>query len=251
MNRRTQSIAKAIRNGAFMNTILLLEDEESLRRGISFKLEKEGYHVITAGSIKEARMQFDLHDIQLILCDIMLDDGSGLEFCQYIRNEKRSGVRFIFLTAMDQEVDIVMGYESGADDYITKPFSLAVLISKVNAVFKRISDPASGETVSVIKSGELLYYPNEMKLWINGEPVSLTKNEYRLLQLFLNHPKQILSKQQILEQIFDVDGIFADDNTVAVNILRLREKIGDNDEKRILKNIRGMGYVWDCITELL
>ena len=90
-----------------------------------------------------------------------------------------------------------------------------------------------------------------MKLWINGEPVSLTKNEYRLLQLFLNHPKQILSKQQILEQIFDVDGIFADDNTVAVNILRLREKIGDNDEKRILKNIRGMGYVWDCKTELL
>ena len=209
-----------------MHTILLLENDESLRQGITFKLEKEGFHVLSAGSIREGKEAFRSNDIQLILCDIMLDDGSGLSFCKYIREELLSNVQFIFLTAMDTELDIVIGYETGADDYITKPFSLAV-----------------------IKSGNLLYYPEEMQLFVSQKAVELTRNEYKLLQLFLNHPKQILSKAQILEQMFDIDGNYVDDNTVAVNIRRLREKINDTGEKRIIKNIRGMGYVWDLETE--
>lgn len=235
-----------------MNTILLLEDEDSLRRGITFKLEKEGYRVLAASSINDARKQFHSSDIQLILCDITLPDGNGLDFCKYIREELRSDVHFIFLTAMDQEIDIVMGYETGADDYITKPFSLAVLMSKVNSIFKRVeknSKRANPNSSPVIKSGDLLYYPNEMQLLVQQEPVDLTRNEYRLLQLFLNHPRQILSKAQILEQMFDMDGNFVDDNTVAVNIKRLREKIKDNGENRMIKNIRGMGYVWDIDVE--
>lgn len=230
-----------------MNTILLLEDEESLRRGISFKLEKEGYRVITCGSIAEAKRMFRSSDVRLILCDISLPDGSGLDFCRYIREELQSDALLIFLTALDSEIDIVMGYETGADDYITKPFSLAVLMSKVNSIFKRAEKLGTQDSsgTSVIKSGALLYYPNEMKLLVGEKAVELTRNEHKLLQLFFSHPKQILSKAQILEQIFDIDGQFADDNTVAVNIKRLREKLQDNGEKRMIKNIRGMGYVWD------
>ncbi len=235
-----------------MNTILLLEDEATLRRNIQFKLEKEGYHVISCDTIQNARMQFKSAAIGLILCDIMLSDGSGLDFCAYIREELQNDVQFIFLTAMDTELDIVMGYETGADDYITKPFSLAILMSKINNIFKRIeknSRSEAAEQKKAVKSGSLIYFPNEMQLFIGNQPVELTRNEYRLLQLFLNHPKQVLSKTQILEQMFDADGNFIDDNTVAVNILRLREKINDSEEKRIIKNIRGMGYVWDLEVE--
>ena len=230
-----------------MNTILLLEDEAALRRGIQFKLEKDGYHVITCSTVHDARLQFKFQNIQLVLCDILLADGSGLDFCKYLREELHSDVQFIFLTAMDTELDIVMGYETGADDYITKPFSLAVLMSKVHSVFKRIDKQSCAKSANapVMKSGKLIYSPNEMHLLVDGKTVELTRNEYRLLQLFLNHPKQILSKKQILEQMFDSAGNFADDNTVAVNIRRLREKINDTAEKRMIKNIRGMGYVWD------
>lgn len=232
-----------------MNTILLLEDEVGLRRGICFKLEKEGYHVISCESAEEGKRLFQKHNVQLVLCDITLKDGNGLEFLTYLRKNLHSNVQFIFLTAMDTEIDIVMGYETGADDYITKPFSLAVLMSKINSLFKRIETQSkqkkSADNPS-IRSGRLIFYPNEMHLFIADELVELTKNECRLLQLFLSHPKQILSKAQILEQMFDLDGKFVDDNTVAVNIRRLRTKIRDNDTERIIKNIRGMGYVWDC-----
>ena len=150
---------------------------------------------------------------------------------------------------MDTEIDIVMGYETGADDYITKPFSLAVLMSKITVFFRRMElTSKNSESLDnpVITSGRLAYYPNDMHLFIDDAPVELTKNECRLLQLFLNHPRQILSKTQILEQMFDIDGKFVDDNTVAVDIRRLRMKIKDNDDTRIIKNIRGMGYIWDC-----
>ena len=234
-----------------MYTILLLEDEDALRRGIRFKLEKDGYHVIACSTIHDASRKFLSQTVHLILCDIMLPDGSGLDFCKYIREELQSSVQFIFLTAMDTELDIVMGYETGADDYITKPFSLAVLMSKVHSVFKRIENLSLSRHAksAVIRSGRLTYCPGEMQLLVDGQPVELTRNEYRLLQLFLSHPKQILYKKQILEQMFDSDGNFVDDNTVAVNIRRLREKINDTAEKRIIKNIRGMGYVWDYETE--
>lgn len=231
-----------------MNTILLLEDEDSLRRGICFKLEKEGYRCIACSSPKEGKQALLSHDVQLILCDIMLGGESGLDFCRYVREERKSNVTFIFLTAMDQEIDIVMGYETGADDYITKPFSLAVLISKINSVFRRLQNK---NDAPAIQSGKFVYYPNEMTLLLDGVPTELTKNEYKLLHLFLSHPRQILSKTQILEQLFDADGTFADDNTVAVNIRRLREKIGDNSEQKIIRNVRGMGYVWDLKTEKL
>lgn len=223
-----------------MKNILLLEDDESLNRGISFKLEKEGYRVFAGSTLKEGYRLFGENSIQLVICDIMLKDGSGLDFCKKIR--ETSSVRFLFLTAMDEEIDVVMGYEAGADDYMTKPFSLAVLISKVAAVFKRLGNDKSER----LESGRISFFVQEMKVYVAGEEAALTKNEWKLLKLFMEHPKQILSKSQILSCVFDMEGEFVDENTLAVNIKRLREKIEEDSSKPVyIKNIRGIGYLWD------
>ena len=171
-------------------------------------------------------------EIDLVICDITLEDGSGLDFCREIR--RISNVRFMFLTAMDQEIDIVMGY-------VVKPFSLAVLISKIHAVFARMDVKEEK-----IESGKVCVHKTEMKVMVSGEERSLTKNEWKLLLLFISHPRQVFSKGQLLEQMFDMDGEFADENTVAVNIRRLREKIEPDPSKpEYIKNIRGIGYLWD------
>ena len=149
---------------------MLLEDDENLNRGIALKLQKEGYQVFSAFQISEAEKLFDENRIELVISDITLPDGNGLEFCRKIRN--KSKVFVLFLTAMDSEIDMVNGYDAGADDYITKPFSLMVLVSKVQAFMRRMEG------------------------------------------------RQILSKEQILEYVWDVDGQFVDDNTVPVNISR-------------------------------
>ena len=202
-----------------MAEILLLEDEESVNRGIEFTLKKEGYEVENAGTIREAWELFQKQEPKLMICDVNLPDGSSLDLIRRIR--KTSLVHVICLTAMDTEIDQVMGYEAGADDYITKPFSLSVLVLKVNAFFKRYQKSPADE----LESGDLLFSMSRMSARKGQEDISFTKNEWKMLKLFLEHPKQILSKNQILEQLFDLDGEFADENTVAVNIRRLREKI--------------------------
>lgn len=223
-----------------MYHVLLVEDEESLNRGISLKLQKEGYQVFSAYGVREGRRLFQENTIDLIICDITLDDGNGLDFCREIR--KISQVYFIFLTAFDQEMDIVLGYDAGTDDYMVKPFSLSVLISKVNAVFKRIVNDDKDKIIS----GEVTFLKKEMKVLVKGEELSLTKNELRLLLVLMEHSKQILSKNQLLEQVFDINGEFVDENTVAVNISRLRKKIEDNPSNPVyIRNVRGIGYLWD------
>ncbi|GKX29574.1 DNA-binding response regulator [Vallitalea longa] len=223
-----------------MKQILLLEDDESLNRGISFKLNKEGYEVLSCYGISEGKKLFYNNNIDLVICDIGLEDGSGLDFCRDIR--KSSNVRLVFLTALDEEIDIVMGYEAGADDYITKPFSLAVLISKVNAIFKRLE----GDVSEKLESGNICFIKNEMKVIIDGNEKILSKNELKLLSILMEHPKQILSKKQLLECLWDIDGDYVDENTVAVNIRRLREKIETVPSKpKCIKNVRGIGYLWD------
>lgn len=227
--------------------ILLMEDDDSLRRGISFKLEKEGYHVLTAGSVKKGLELFEDHAVDLVICDIGLEDGSGLEVCRRLRAAGQ--VRFIFLTARDTEMDIVMGYEAGADDYITKPFSLSVLLAKVKAVFSRVDHQSQenfGAEKETLNSGPVTFNKREMKLTVDGNVITLTKNEMRLLLMFLEHPGQVLTKTQLLAALWDCNGQFVDDNTVAVNIRRLREKIeADPSRPELIKNIRGIGYRWD------
>lgn len=227
-----------------MANILIVEDENSVNRGIEFTLKKEGYIIYAAKKIKEAKAIFEKETIDMIICDINLPDGSGLDFIKYIR--RFTDIPVIFLTALDQEMDQIMGYEAGADDYITKPFSLAVLVLKVNALFRRNSREGS----KYIESGYWRFNLDELYGEINGEQVTFTKNEWKLLRLFLENPKKVLSKGQILGSAFDSEESFFDENVVAVYIRRLREKIEkDVANPEYIRNIRGMGYLWnkDCI----
>lgn len=223
-----------------MKNILLVEDEESVNRGIAFTMEKEGYQVIACFSLNQGWKAFQENEVQLVISDITLPDGSGLELIRRIR--ENSSVHIMCLTALDREMDQVMGYEAGADDYISKPFSLSVLMLKVNAFFKK----QQGDNLNMLQSGDIRFSLKEMKIWKGQEEILLTKNEWRMLQAFLEHPRQILSKRQLLEQLFDADGEFVEENTIAVNIKRLREKIEEDvTNPQFIKNIRGIGYVWD------
>ena len=224
-----------------MTEILLVEDEESVNRGIEFTLTKEGYQMETAGTIRQAEEILKRINPKMVICDINLPDGSGLDLIREIR--KSSMAHIICLTAMDTEMDQVIGYEAGADDYVTKPFSLSVLVLKVNAFFRR----REKDTPLLIESGGMIVNLAEMTARKDGREISFTKNEWKMLKLFLEHPRQILSKNQILEWLFDSEGDFVDENTVAVNIRRLREKIEtDSSHPEYIRNVRGLGYLWDC-----
>lgn len=220
--------------------ILLLEDDDSLNHTVSLKLKKEGYTVRSAFTMKEALLLFRQFSPALIICDITLPDGNGLDFCSRVRKE--SDVLFLFLTALDTEEDMLAGYQQGADDYITKPFSLAALVSKVGALLKRF--PA--ELPKTIVSGNITLYPEEKRAVKDGENLALTARESSLLAFFMEHPMKVLSRSQLLEAIWDIEGNFVDENTLSVNIRRLREKIEtDPSVPAILKNIRGLGYIWE------
>lgn len=229
-----------------MNTdILLLEDDESLRRAVSLKLSKEGYTVYTAEDIKTASSFYREHRMPLIICDINLPDGSGLDFCRLIRQE--GDALLLLLTAYDTEADMIKGYDAGADDYITKPFSIPVLVSKVNAMMKR---RFPDEKEHFIRSGSIELFPDENRAKKDGQYLTLTANEQKLLSYFMENPMRILSKNQLLSAIWDIDGNFVDENTLAVNIRRLREKIEDDPSKpAFLKNVRGLGYIWERTCE--
>lgn len=226
------------------NAILLIEDDDSLRRGICVKLKKEGYDVLCAETLAVANALFSANRVSLIICDIGLPDGSGLDFCREVRKE--SNVMFLFLTAQDTEIDMVNGYEAGADDYITKPFPLMVLISKVNAIMRRTKP----EEKFVICSGDIMFDLKQNRAKRSGAYLSLTANEQKLLLLFLKNPMQVLSKNQLLESLWDSGGNFVDENTLAVNIRRLREKIETDPSHPVyIKNIRGLGYIWERACE--
>ena len=217
-----------------LKTILLLEDDVNLNRGISLKLSKEGYRVLSAYTLCEAKGLFGQDRIDLIISDITLPDGSGLDFGRYVR--EKSETWFIYLTAMDQEIDVVNGYDTGADDYITKPFSVNVLVSKVNAMMRRLQEKDAG----VLICEDMEVSVKEMQVKKAGEPIALSKTELQLLVYFLENPGQILSKEKILERIWGIDGQFVDDNTVTVNVSRLKNKL--KTEK--IANVRGLGYLW-------
>lgn len=226
-----------------MSKILLLEDDKSLNRGISLKLQKEGYEVLSAFGVTEAEEVFRTNQIDLIISDITMNDGNGLDFAREVR--KKSNVHILFLTALDQEVDIVNGYDVGADDYITKPFSLMVLISKVNAIMRRIESKQNGsEETGELYAEDICMQSVQMKVYKGGEELNLSKKEIQLLHYFLEHPGQIISKEQILEAVWGLDGQFVDDNTVPVTISRLKKRLSSNEEGEYIKNVRGLGYLW-------
>lgn len=233
-----------LRKGKVMDRILLLEDDLSLVNGMSFALRKADYEVEVARTVREAEDKWAEGAYDLLILDISLPDGSGFEICRKVR--LTSKVPIIFLTARDEEIDIIMGLDMGADDYITKPFKLGVLMSRINALLRRARDFAASD--AELASNGIRVELLKGQVYKNGAPIDLTAAEYRLLCLFMQSPNAILSKEQILEKLWDSEGSFVDDNTLTVYVRRLRMKIEDDPgDPRMLVTVRRMGYKWNVI----
>ena len=221
-----------------MKRLFLLEDDLSLINGLSFALKKQGYEITVARTALEADVLWERGEYDLAVLDVSLPDGSGFDFCKKIR--QTSKVPIMFLTAADEETDIIMGLDIGGDDYITKPFKLAVFLSRINALLRRSEN--FGTAVTELISGGICIQLLKGEVYKRGELVELTASEYKLLCLFMENPDQILSQEQILGRLWDVDGSYIDNNSLTVYIRRLRIKIEDDpgEPKRIV-TVRGMG----------
>ncbi len=227
--------------GVYMTKILLVEDDATLAMGIEYTLKNEGYTVEISNTFSKGKELVDKVDYDLIILDIGLPDGNGFELCKYIRKDKKTPI--IFLTAQDEEVNIVMGLDIGGDDYITKPFRIKELISRIKAVLRRISNETQRD---ILVSGNIKLNLKEYKAYIKGELVQLTPSEYKLLNILMNNPHHVLSRTKILENLWDVDGEFVDDNSLSVYVRRLREKIEEDSSNPVyIKTVRGVGYRWD------
>ena len=227
-----------------MINILLVEDDSTLAIGLKYALENEGFGVEWANTIEAATKALNQAQFHLIILDIMLPDGNGYDFCRYIR--KHSDIPIIFLTSYDEEVNIVLGLDIGGDDYIIKPFRVMELMSRIKAVLRRHKTSQQKEPAYFV-SGDIKISPESRKVTKNDNEIILTPIEYRLLLTFIKHPHQVLTRGQILEYLWDIDGEFVDDNTLSVYIRRLREKIEDKPSSpSYIKTVRGVGYRWDC-----
>lgn len=227
-----------------MSNILLLEDDLSLINGLSFALRKQGYGLEVARTIKEVDTVWEEGKYDLLILDVSLPDGSGFEICEKVR--QTSKVPIIFLTASDEEVNIIMGLDMGGDDYITKPFKLGVLLSRINALLRRAGD--FRQTDTEIHSNGIKALLTQGKVYKNGELLDLTAGEYKLLCLFMQNPGMVLSKEQILENLWDNEGNYIDNNTLNVYIRRLRTKVEDNpSDPQMILTVRRMGYKWNII----
>lgn len=224
-----------------MIKILLVEDDRTLAMGIEYTLKNEGYAVDVADSFAKGKELVNKEDYDLIILDIELPDGNGFELCKHIRKDKATPI--IFLTAKDEEVNVVMGLDIGGDDYITKPFRIKELISRIKAVLRRVSNVLQRD---ILVSNDIKMNLTEHKVYIKDELVQLTPSEYKLLSILMNNSHQVLSRMLILEKLWDIEGEFVDDNSLSVYIRRLREKIEkDSSNPVYIKTVRGVGYIWD------
>lgn len=218
--------------------VFLLEDDEAIGIGLKYSLENEGYTVTIATSVKSAFEIINKEKFALYILDLTLPDGSGYDVCKKIKSIGDFPV--IFLTAYDDEVNVVMGLELGADDYISKPFRVKELIARIKSVLRRYNRESKG----IINIGNVLINTNKATVFKNGQEVILTAMEYKLFLILLNNRGNILSRNKLLEYIWDVEGDFVNDNTLTVYIKRLRDKIEDDPSvPMIIKTIRGLGYV--------
>lgn len=222
--------------------LLVVEDDKAIASGLEYSLIQEGYEVIVCHRVQEAMkiIETSMDTISLCLFDLSLPDGSGYDLCRRVK--EAADVPVIFLTVVDDEANVVMGLDMGADDYITKPFRLRELSSRIKTVLRRYQKSAA-QGKNVIHLHSLEVHPLEGKVYKEGSELTLTALEYRLFMIFINHRGQILSREQLLEMIWDVAGDFVNDNTLTVYIKRLRKKIEDNPQKpRLIETVRGLGY---------
>lgn len=220
-----------------MQKILVVEDDWELNQGICYMLEAEGYEVCRAYSVREAKEVFGKEDVGIILLDVNLPDGEGFSFCEWAKGQKDA--RVLFLTARDLEEDALRGYELGAEDYVTKPFSMKILLKKIEMVWKRTVK----ERETNFDDGYLRIDMDNARVTVRGEECGVTPTEFRLLQELVAHKGQLLTYHILLERLWDSGGQFVDKHALAVNVNRLRGKIEDG-EHRYITNVYGMGYQW-------
>jgi len=224
-----------------MAAILLLEDDRSLNKGIRIALEKDNHTVVSAFSFFEGVESYAKNKFDLYLLDINLPDGSGLAFCKKIRETVSSPI--IFLTANDTEQDMLEGFKAGCDDYIAKPFSIEVLRQKVIAVLRRIDRQDSKAQKFQYKDMEVNF--DRMSVTISGRELKLTATEYRLLEYLIINKGKVLTRSMLLENVWDIDGDYIDENTLSVHVRRLRQKIGDDPKNpEYIITVFGIGYTF-------
>lgn len=221
-----------------METILIIEDDRILNRGVSFALKKEGYNVISNYNISEGKVSIMENNIDFLLLDINLPDGSGLDLCEQINDKINFPI--VLFTANDTDEDMIKGFEMGCDDYIAKPFSMDVLKLKINAILK-ISGKVEKD---IFKYKDLKIDFESRKVFVKDEEVNLTVTEYKLLELLSKNKGRAVTKEIILEKLWDSNGNYVDENTISVNIRRLRKKIEeDTKNPQYIITLFGIGYI--------
>ena len=227
-----------------MSKILLLEDDLSLINGLSFAFRKQGFELAVVRTLKEANELWGEGKYDLLVLDVSLPDGTGYEFCKKVRQVSK--VPIIFLTASDEEMNIIMGLDIGGDDYITKPFKLGVLVSRINALLRRAKGFNSTDTE--LQSNGIKVLMLQGQVFKNEKLIDLTAAEYKLLCLFMKNPNVVLTKEQILDKLWECEGNYIDSSTLTVSMRRLRMKIEDNpSEPQMLLTVRRMGYKWNVL----
>ncbi|NLX77996.1 MAG: response regulator transcription factor [Clostridiaceae bacterium] len=223
--------------------ILFVEDDRIIASGLCYSLSQEGYEVTHCLNRAEAEEALHEKSYDLAILDISLPDGSGYDICRKIK--EKEDIPVIFLTAIDDEANVVMGLDMGADDYVTKPFRVRELLSRIKSVTRRYEKGESRK--SIIDFAGLRIDTAKAKVFKGSSEIFLTPLEYRLLLIFAGNPGQVLSRTQILEKIWDFAGDFVNDNTLTVYIKRLREKIEDDaQDPKIITTVRGIGYKGGC-----
>lgn len=217
-----------------MSRILLVEDDTMIASGILYALETEGYETNHATRIKDARSLIEHYNFDLAIIDMQLPDGTGFDVSEIFQNNATS---VIFLTVVDDENTIVRAFDEGAQDYIVKPFRIRELLARVRRILS--ANIKNGEKDNIIYMGHAVIHTDEAKVYVNDKIIELTALEYRLLLIFASNKGILLTRQQILDKIWDADGNFVEDNTLTVYVKRLREKLG---EAIHIETVRGMGY---------
>lgn len=218
-----------------MKKILLVEDNETIVMGLKYSLEQENFQVISALNVEKAKEILNQETIDLILLDVTLPDGNGFELCKYIK--QKLDVPVIFLTAQDEETSVVIGLDMGADDYVVKPFRTRELISRINSVLRRYDK--SVEMSNIIQYKNIKIDTNSAKVYKDNQEIIFTSLEYRILLMLFSNQNKLITREELLDKIWDIAGNFVNDNTLTVYIKRIREKLNDDT---IIKTVRGLGY---------
>ncbi|PJJ28454.1 response regulator transcription factor [Lacrimispora celerecrescens] len=230
------------------NKILLLEDDISLVDGLKYSLERNGFDVELVRTVEEALGWLPMIDkYDLLILDVTLPDGTGFEVCEKVRKQGYK-IPILFLTASDEEVNVIRGLDCGGDDYVTKPFKLGELCSRIRALLRRMGI-SNQNNHTIIECGDISIDLLGSRVLLNGKTLDLTSAEYRLICLFVKNANRVTTRNTILNELWDNTGDFVDDNTLSVYVRRLREKIeSDPSHPEHLITIRGFGYQWNEVS---